>query len=85
MDICKTRVEKIVQIMENHNLYGEVSAEDMEEKVIAVSILWGDWKHDHAALKYFVKAEMPGVKNVATEVTEEDGSDTFSAIHRFTF
>lgn len=75
-------VDKVMQIMREHNLHGEVYNEP--GNVVAVHIERGDWKHDHAALKYFA-TEVLAVKKVETEVTEEDGSDTFSAIHRFTF
>lgn len=48
---------------------------------IVVEIRWGDWKHDHLRTK-FIMDEL-GYRQVSEEVTEEDGSDTYSSIHRY--
>lgn len=52
-----------------------------EDDMIFVSILWGDWKHEHLwcdrAMAYI------GYDEVNTEVTEENGSDCYSATHCF--
>ena len=54
---------------------------------ICVEISWGDWKHDHLWCDYevenFLKSKGHEVVSHDTEVTEENGSDTYSAIHSY--
>ena len=54
--------------------------------VVRFKITWGDWKHSHLAFKclfqkYF-KERGYNPLYISQDVTEEDGSDTYSAIHR---
>ena len=79
MGLCEI-IEKLAS--ENH-----ICCEVYEEQsgVVAVEIRWGDWKHDHNRLDYLVRKLVPGLRNIVTDVTEEDGSDCYSAIHRFYF
>ena len=49
--------------------------------VVSVEIHWGDWKHAHLWCKDLM--EYIGYKQIGETVTEEDGSDTYSAIHYF--
>ena len=69
---------KIQKYLDDHNLWGEVSVQD---GTVYVEIQWGDWKHDHWYCQDLM-AEL-GYVLVGKEVTEEDGSDTFSAIHTY--
>ncbi len=46
-----------------------------------VDISWGDWKHDHIYAD--IKMREAGYFPVSEEVTEEDGSDCYSAIHYY--
>lgn len=46
-----------------------------------VHIEWGDWKHDHARLDYLM-ANI-GYMKTNEEVTDEDGSDCYSATHYY--
>lgn len=48
---------------------------------VAVEICWGDWKHDHARAQYIIRNM--GFCLLDSEVTEENGSDCYSAIHTF--
>ena len=48
---------------------------------VMVEIEWGDWKHDHLRCDALMKAK--GYTLVEEEVTEEDGSDCFSAIRHY--
>lgn len=43
----------------------------------------GDWKHDHLRAKWIVKEQFPEFTYIGEQVTEEDGSDWYSAIHRW--
>lgn len=78
-----SNAEKILEIIRKGQLHGEVW--DESENVVAVEICWGDWKHSHLYLKHLVEQGMPGLKKSTEEITEEDGSDCYSAIHRFYF
>ena len=51
---------------------------------ICIEIYWGDWKHDHLFAKMLASEVLNalGLKYTITEqLTEEDGSDCYSAIH----
>ena len=51
----------------------------------AVFISWGDWKHDHLYADKIIEDTLGNIDfSIEKEVTEEDGSDTFSAIHNVT-
>ena len=45
---------------------------------VKVSVRWGDWKHDHAAIRYLLSSRYDYDGYV---VNEEDGSDCYSADH----
>ena len=49
--------------------------------VIKVNIEWGDWKHDHLRCDYLM--EQLGYMSAGVQTTETDGSDCYSAIHRY--
>ena len=73
------QIEREVQkYLDDHDLWGEVSVQD---GTVYVEIHWGDWKHDHWYCQDLM-SEL-GYVLVGKEVTEEDGSDTFSAIHTY--
>ena len=57
-----------------------------EEDCCYVDISWGDWKHDHWWAKDYTRKflEQKGFDVVVgTNVTEENGSDCYSALHSF--
>ena len=51
-----------------------------------IDIYFGDWKHDHLYANYLVeewcKENNYLLSNVIEEITESDGSDCYSAIHK---
>lgn len=53
---------------------------------LVISINWGDWKHEHGYADYLVKKFFMdkglGIE-VEREITDEDGSDTYSADHYY--
>ena len=64
-------------------LYKEISGEfckPQDNKVYA-SVSWGDWKHDHLFLKEIMFNRGYSIEN--EHVTEEDGSDAYSADYVF--
>ena len=48
---------------------------------LVVSISWGDWKHEHLWARDLMS--YLGYAEIGSKVTEEDGSDTYSAEHYF--
>ena len=48
---------------------------------IVVDISWGDWKHEHLWARDLMK--FLGYVEIGGKVTEEDGSDCYSAEHYF--
>lgn len=70
--------KEIQKYLDDHDLWGNVS---VFNDVVSIEIDWGDWKHDHARCQDL----MSNLGYVLTNkvVTEEDGSDTFSAIHTY--
>lgn len=79
MDIYKA-VEKINKILDENNIWADVW-QYMDLPVVQVEISWGDWKHDHARTDYLLKNL--GCTLMKEEITENDGSDCYSAIHYF--
>lgn len=79
MDIYKA-VEKISKVLDDNNIWANVW-QYMDLPVVHVEILYGDWKHDHARADWLLR-DM-GCTLIGTEVTEDDGSDCYSAIHYF--
>ena len=50
--------------------------------IIKIGISWGDWKHDHMRLDYIMESNF-SVLPYKVVVTEEDGSDCYSAKHYY--
>lgn len=56
--------------------------------IVKAEIRWGDWKHDHLRYGYLLSewAKANGfrviVEDHVEQVTEEDGSDCYSGIHK---
>lgn len=69
----------VTKILKKGKLHGEVDIYPNGE--VSVLIEWGDWKHDHAYLRY--QMQQNGFTETDENVTEEDGSDCYSAIHTF--
>ena len=78
-------IKKIEQVMQENHIYGEVGlfAPDLPFNVYEITISWGDWKHDHWRLDHLI--EKIGGTHTGTVVTEEDGSDCYSAVHYYVF
>lgn len=69
----------ISKYLSDNRCYAEVVSE--YTSFVKVSISWGDWKHDHlwcTNLMGFI-----GYKEIDEEVTEDNGSDCYSADHTY--
>ena len=77
-------VQEAIEILKTRGASGEVyDAIYNNRPAIAVEIEWGDWKHDHLFVDHILESN--GFVSVGTEITEEDGSDCYSAIHYFDY
>lgn len=79
---------EIIAYMEGYEMYPEVWTEHtpIENAIIVkAQIDWGDWKHDHLRYECLIEqwAQENGYLVVSNSeaVTEEDGSDCYSALH----
>lgn len=71
--------EKIYKIMKENKLYGDITVHNDNAIEIEIS---GDWKHEHLKLRWLIFDNF-NVKDYKQIVTEEDGSDYYTAIHYF--
>lgn len=84
MDI-QVMEKKIDELMDENHIMGGIVDYSKEKKMVAVEIIWGDWKHDHARLDLLMKESFSNLRSIHTQTTEEDGSDCYSAIHYYYF
>ena len=73
--------EKVEKYLRDNKLWASVEPCWDDLPVIEVDINWGDWKHEHLRAKWLL--EEVGIHFINTKVTEENGSDCYSARHRF--
>lgn len=73
--------EELGEYLRDNKVWAEVTPYVDDIPVVEVEISWGDWKHEHLRTKWLL--EEIGVHLLKTDVTEEDGSDTYSARHYF--
>ena len=78
--------EKLQKYLRDNNVNGEC---DWSSSIFSVNIKWGDWKHDHLRCDYlveeFAKENHREITFKKTNLTEEDGSDCYSAKHFYVF
>ena len=73
---------RITDNLNSYNIGNEVYEEVYEgHNAVSVEINWGDWKHDHRCCDWIMAGL--GYDLIDAEVTEEDGSDCYSAIRRY--
>lgn len=69
------------KFLEDNGVYAEVYRYLHNMPVLVVDIQWGDWKHEHGWSETLMK--YLGYREIGYKVTEEDGSDCYSAEHYF--
>ena len=77
----KTKImttQELYQHLHSKGLYYEIYK---TEDGFVISVEWGDWKHDHRYLEYLM-GEL-GYILVDKKITNEDGSDCYSADHYY--
>lgn len=77
--------ESVENMLREGGIYADVWPYDGDDGIpaVVVKIDWGDWKHEHARAKWLCIGH--GGKIVGSTVTEEDGSDCYSAEHYILF
>ena len=70
----------INRYLSDNDLYAEDICEE-SENIVNVSISWGDWKHEHMWCRILM--EYIGFDEIGEMMTEENGSDCYSATHFF--
>ena len=75
-------IQKLYNALREKDLYPELWSETINnETMIVANVEWGDWKHEHHYLDY-VMGEL-GFSVYKVNITEEDGSDCYSAVHYY--
>lgn len=79
-------IETIEEEFKKYNLFCDVYN---DYSGINIEISWGDWKHDHWCAKEVAGEVLTrlGYKNynITSCITEENGSDCYSAVHTIRF
>ena len=86
-DMNMVRLKSIEKIMSDNFIAGEIidnSVENEKFSYICVLVENGDWKHSHRLLDYLVENELKPIC-VDSIITDDDGSDTYSAKHIYRF
>ena len=73
--------QDIERVMKENNCYYDWFIHN--DGTIEINVEWGDWKHGHRFLVYIMRKA--NYRHISEIVTEEDGSDTFSATHKFRY
>ena len=77
---CKM-AEEAYKVLTDGGVYGDVEPQFHGFSDICVEIHWGDWKHEHLRCDWLL--EGLGFELVSAEVTEDDGSDCYSALRYY--
>lgn len=77
---CEMAVEA-ERLLNKHDVYGDAEPMMYGTKDISVEIHWGDWKHEHLRCDWVLG--LIGFSLVSVDVTEENGSDCYSAIRYY--
>jgi hypothetical protein len=74
------KLKEIKRYLNENGIYPDVIyAHDSD--ILEIEINDGDWKHEHGRCRHLMTAVGYAQQEVIT--TEEDGSDCYSAIHRY--
>jgi len=81
MQVCG-KCEQIEKLLRDNDIFADCT-QYSDLPVLIVSIRWGDWKHEHARARWLIEQNVEGVTYLNTRVTEDNGSDCYSAEHRY--
>lgn len=81
-DYTKKHIDDTIQsFLSENGVWAEVYPYQHDMPVLVVNIEWGDWRHSHLWAKDLMS--YLGYKEIGNKVTDEDGSDCYSAEHYF--
>lgn len=80
-DTSKDEIQMLSNYLGDNGLYVDVNRYSTEVPAIVVSIEWGDWKHEHGWCNDLMG--YLGYVEIGNQVTEENGSDCYSAEHYY--
>lgn len=80
-DTTKEETEMLYRYLSDNGVYADVYHYSHDVPAIVVSISWGDWKHDHGWANTLMG--YLGYTEIGNQVTEENGSDCYSAEHYY--
>ena len=72
---------KVWKLLSSHQMYYFISV--INSSSVSISVHDGDWKHEHLGLRHLM--EENGFTFMGKEITGEDGSDSYSAIHTYMY
>ena len=72
-------VDAVSKYIDANGIYSDEIYHDMN--ALCIHVRRGDWKHDHMFLDHIMG--LVGYRAGSSVVTEEDGSDNYSAVHFF--
>ena len=85
MKITNEKIKEVHEHLSSENFYtdGIYTDSELPDCIICIDINWGDWKHEHLRLDWLMREI--GATPFGEKVTEENGSDCYSATHYFAF
>lgn len=84
MKITNELMDKVEKTLQEYGVYADVyrGYDDFKQEVLKIFISWGDWKHEHLRAEWVIEDILDiHVRKWNTDVTEENGSDCYSAVH----
>lgn len=78
-----TDLDRLNRAFKENRVWAETRLSFEFDDVIEAEIEWGDWKHDHLRADWI--AAETGFTKLGDRVTDEDGSDCYSAIHYYIY
>jgi hypothetical protein len=74
--------EEIESYLKRNDMHPDsITGIDSEGRLVEIEINNGDWKHEHGRCRHLMA--QAGYVRQDIEVTQEDGSDCFSAVHTY--
>ena len=84
----KTMEERIYELMEENHIIGRIVDYKLYNGIVgmvAVEIIWGDWKHQHKRFDCLMRKSFRHLRRVHEVITEECECDFYSAVHYYYF
>ena len=80
VETIRAKVAEVQNLLDSNGIFADVYS---APGTIQVEISWGDWKHEHLRADWLIANNIGGLLFRDEKVTEEDGSDCYSAVHSY--